>query len=219
MHSSVPGAPPKLGLSLGGSLQFASRPGWVRRAALVALRSCSLRLGYGWRFNPITSVFAAFNVMRATMTRPCGVGGWLNPSIVCRWPLSSSMVNRPLCSVAGLPVNRAIDSRALSLLPVLPALSLAAIRSLAAAGVSSAVWASACLLKSSIPPAVIACGYTRPARKRECGPVNIPIILIPIEPMPLNCPVPGPTMGCTDRNQIETKFLRSNSVSKQEHVT
>ena len=28
------------------------------------------------------------------------------------------MVNRPLCSVAGRPVNRAIDSRALSLLPV-----------------------------------------------------------------------------------------------------
>ena len=46
-------------------------------------------------------------------------------------PLSSSMVNRPLCSVAGRPVNRAIDSRALYRLPVLLALSLAAIRSLA----------------------------------------------------------------------------------------
>ena len=141
LHSSVPGPLPKLGLSLGGSLQFASLPGWVRRAALAALRSCSLRLGYGCRFNPITSVFAAFNVMRATMTRACGVGGWLNPSIVCRFPWPSSMVNRPLCSVAGRPARRAIDSRALSLLPVLLALSLAAIGSLAAATRGGCRWA------------------------------------------------------------------------------
>ena len=45
LHSPVPGPLPKLGLSLGGSLQFASVPGWVRRAALAALRSSSPAAG------------------------------------------------------------------------------------------------------------------------------------------------------------------------------
>lgn len=52
------------------------------------------------------------------------------------------MVYRLLSSVAGLPIRRPNDSRALSLLPGLPVLPLAVIRVLVNGSVRSAVWAT-----------------------------------------------------------------------------